>query len=137
MKILKWLIVVLLVSGGVWLVSSTYRQDLPSESVQESIITNSAELVIGETTSTVEINSNATVLEMMERAMSNAQVDYSGQEFEGLGFLVEEINGVSNDTSENKYWTLYINGEMAQLGASTQIVNNQDVIEWKYEKVEF
>lgn len=62
--------------------------------------------------------------------------DFAGSESE-YGFFVEEINGVANDTANSDYWSLYVNDELAQVGVSDYIVQDGDVIEWRYEHVEF
>lgn len=53
--------------------------------------------------------------------------------FEEDGGFVTSINGVSQDTAANKYWMYYINGELAQVGAGTYIVQEGDEITWKLE----
>ncbi|PIR96618.1 MAG: hypothetical protein COT92_00140 [Candidatus Doudnabacteria bacterium CG10_big_fil_rev_8_21_14_0_10_42_18] len=55
--------------------------------------------------------------------------------FSGVGEYVESINGKKADgTSE--FWALYVNGQQAQVGASSYYPKNEDKIEWKLEKVE-
>lgn len=46
-----------------------------------------------------------------------------------FGDLVTSINGTPGNGP--KYWTLYDNGKMAQVGASSLITKNSDNIEWK------
>lgn len=58
---------------------------------------------------------------------------FSGKEYSGLGFFVEEINGVKNNTQEGRYWIYYINGKKAQVGISSYILKPNDIIMWKYE----
>jgi hypothetical protein len=48
------------------------------------------------------------------------------------GEYVDSINGVKGGTN-NKYWTFYVNGTMAQVGADTYKTKGGDTIEWKFE----
>jgi hypothetical protein len=59
---------------------------------------------------------------------------FRGREFPGLGFFVEEINGLSQDKKAGMYWIYYINGQKAQVGISQYKLKENDVITWKYEK---
>lgn len=46
-----------------------------------------------------------------------------------FGEFVESINGENG--GGKKYWTFYINGEMAQVGAGSYQTKDSDKIEWK------
>jgi hypothetical protein len=48
------------------------------------------------------------------------------------GEYVDSINGLQGGTG-GKYWTFYVNGQMAQVGAGTYQTKNGDRIEWKFE----
>lgn len=52
-----------------------------------------------------------------------------------LGAFIEEIYGVKNDTAANKYWMFKINGQLANEGASTYKIKDNDNIEWYYGEV--
>lgn len=52
-----------------------------------------------------------------------------------FGFFIESINDLSGD-NEN-FWAFYLNGEKAQSGADTVVINSGEVVEFKYEKIEF
>lgn len=45
------------------------------------------------------------------------------------GEFVASING--QDGGGTKYWTFYVNGEMAQVGAGSYATKSTDKIEWK------
>jgi hypothetical protein len=62
---------------------------------------------------------------------------FSAKEYSGIGMFVEEINGVKNDTSAQKYWIMYIDGESASVGASGYVLRDGDIINWKFEKSKF
>ncbi len=56
------------------------------------------------------------------------------EEFTGIGEYVVSINGVESD-STNNFWSFYVNGEQAQVGAGDYITQNNDFIEWRLEDV--
>ncbi|HVX58714.1 MAG TPA: DUF4430 domain-containing protein [Candidatus Saccharimonadales bacterium] len=46
-----------------------------------------------------------------------------------FGDLVTSINGVPGNGP--KYWSFYLNGKMAQVGAGSYVTKNSDKLEWK------
>lgn len=50
------------------------------------------------------------------------------------GELVDSIEGHKGGT-DGKYWSFYVNGEMAQVGADAYIQQEGDLIEWKFQKL--
>lgn len=46
-----------------------------------------------------------------------------------FGYFVTSIDGVSGNGP--KYWTMYVNGKEATVGASSYITKNSDRISWK------
>ena len=51
-----------------------------------------------------------------------------------FGAYVDSIEGHQGGT-EGYYWSFYINGEMAQVGADDYIQEEGDIIEWKYQNL--
>jgi len=52
-----------------------------------------------------------------------------------FGFFIESINDLPGDNKN--FWAFYLNGEKSQSGADSVVVNSGEVIELKYEKIEF
>jgi len=50
-------------------------------------------------------------------------------------YLIESINSVEG--SGDMFWQYYLNGEMGMIGANSQFVQDNDIIEWKYEEFEY
>ncbi len=73
---------------------------------------------------------------MVATASKRSDFSFSGREFSGLGFYVEEINGLRENHGQGLAWIYYINGAKAPVGVSNYIVRTNDVIEWKYEEME-
>jgi len=85
------------------------------------------------TTYTIPILSKGTALDSMHAyAAAQADFSFSGRNFPGLGFFVEEMGGLKN--GDGNYWFLYVNGESSQKGASQTFVAPGDIVEWHYQK---
>ena len=72
----------------------------------------------------------------MVQAKETSGLSFEGSEFPGLGFFVEEINGLRQNPRAGKYWIYYINGRKAEVGISVYKLKTHDVISWKYEDEE-
>jgi hypothetical protein len=55
------------------------------------------------------------------------------KEYSGLGEFVESIDGTKPD--KNHFWSFYVNGKQAEVGAGAYVLKNGDRIEWKLEKI--
>ncbi|MFH1769506.1 MAG: DUF4430 domain-containing protein [Parcubacteria group bacterium] len=77
-----------------------------------------------------------TVIDLMTNVAENEDdFKFTGTEYEGMGFFVESINGISS--TNDMYWIYYINDKSAQVGASQYELVDGDVIEWKFEESDF
>ena len=76
---------------------------------------------------------NSSVYDLMYTMRKNEPFTFVEKNYGALGFLIEEINGVKNNTRANTYWIYYINGSKATVGVSTYILKPNDIITWKYE----
>jgi hypothetical protein len=54
--------------------------------------------------------------------------------FSGVGEFVESIDGRRAD-GQTEFWAFYVNGKQSNVGASEYKPQNNDVIEWKLEKI--
>ena len=81
---------------------------------------------------TFTATAEGTVLEAMQALEAEEKLAFSGRDFAGLGFLVEEINGKQSD--DGYYWILRINGTLSEKGVSQAQVVSGDFVEWRYEK---
>lgn len=85
----------------------------------------------------ISVPENTTVYELMNLLAQRGDIDFNGQNSSGLGFFVDEINGLKNNPSQNTYWIYYINGKAAQAGISNYVLKPDDIINWNYEKPRF
>jgi hypothetical protein len=111
----------------------TNKDVLPIQE-QESFI--EATLAVKEKTYLVSLPQGSSVYDLMVEAQETSDFDFKGKEFPGLGFFIQEINGLEQSPRLGKYWIYYINGKKAEVGISAYTVNNHDIISWKYEDEE-
>jgi hypothetical protein len=86
--------------------------------------------------SEMEVSPQSTVYDLMLQAQEETDFTFSGREFAGIGFFVEEINKKRQSNKERKYWIYSINGKKAMVGVSQYIVEPYDIITWNYEDQE-
>ena len=82
----------------------------------------------------LQVPLSSSVYDVMLQARAARVLEFSGREFSGIGYFVEEINGKREDLQGRHFWILYLNGQKAKAGVSSSFVNNEDIIEWKYEE---
>jgi len=92
-------------------------------------------LLAGDRKYEIAVPENSTVFDLMSALKQRGDFDFKGKNSTGLGFFVEEINGLKNNPSDNTYWIYYVNGKAANVGISNYILKPNDVITWKYEKL--
>lgn len=105
--------------------------------VEQQIEMIQAQLTVDDSSFEAEVPAGSSALDLM-RALDDTNDDFTftGSDSE-YGFFVKSINGRENDADASSYWTLYTNGEMAQVGVSDYLIQNGDELSWKYEKVSF
>lgn len=77
----------------------------------------------------------STVYDVMNILASTTDFSFKANFYSGLGYFIEEINGVKNQGGT--YWTLYVNSKYSEVGASAYKLSDGDSVEWKYEKGEY
>lgn len=84
----------------------------------------------------VQLQAGANVQTAMEAAYNGQnphQIGFSIKYFgSALGYLVTEIDGISSQA--NLYWILYVNGNISNLGIDSEILNDGDKVEFRYEQ---
>lgn len=95
-----------------------------------------AVMIISSAKYEAEIKPGGSAYDLMNLLKNENKINFSGKDYAGLGFFVEEINGVKNNpTGAN--WLYYVNGRPAPVGVSYYLIKANDIIEWKYEKKSF
>ena len=116
---------------------SEIKKDIPLVQPISEII-NQAEAQVSDISITIVID-NATVdlsfpqgltlYEVLNEAKSEGKIDFQGREYPGLGFFVTNIGSLYKSGSKNPMYD--INGIEAQVGISSYLPQNGDIISWK------
>lgn len=89
-----------------------------------------AVLTAGENKYGISVQKGATVYDAMTKLASSTSFSFSAKYYFGLGYFIDAINGIKN--ANGYYWTLFVNGAYATVGASAYQLSANDSIEWKY-----
>lgn len=76
---------------------------------------------------------NSSVYDLMQKAQQQGKIQFRAKNYD-FGAFIEEINGVKNSQKEKKYWMLYVNDKLSEVGASAKKLKDKDRVMWKYEK---
>lgn len=117
---------VILVIGLVFAVN--YLQQTSNESDQA---TETNQSVTAEPAENIEFTASpeGSVLDQLQAINSDVVVVESEE-----GSYVDSINGLAGGT-DGKYWSLYVDGEMATVGAADYMPKGGEVIEWKFQRL--
>ena len=128
------LVILVLFVGAVLLISGQIGQtDRTLENVLGTDI--SVTLKTEETSYEVTIPQGSSVYDIMEAAQEQG-FSFEGREFSGIGFFVDEVEGKRQNPKDRMYWIYYVNGKKAQVGVSLYIIEDNDVITFRYEEME-
>jgi len=120
--------------------SSESERSQQEDRTQEHVLPQQALLsvTLGFPDATYEIivPQGSTVYDLLDKASLQYGFSFSGKGFPGMGFFIEEINGLRQNPRTGKYWIYYINSRKAEVGISTYQLKAHDVILWKYEDEE-
>ena len=137
---LSTLLFVVLLGGGVALIGALQDRTLNNvpaplgQQAQEQGI--SVVLEVPEVRYSITLSKGSSVYDLLVKAQEETEFRFSGKDFIGLGFFVEEINGKEQNPRAGKYWIYYINDQKAEVGISIYKLKSHDVISWKYEDEE-
>lgn len=117
------------------------NEDRDEKEVQGNAKTNQSEsktiplaLIVGDKNWSIFVPEGSNAYQAMERLREQQGFSFNGKEHPGLGFFVEEIEGMKNNQNKSgMYWIYYVNGKKAEVGISQYIIQAGDTIEWKYE----
>ena len=77
----------------------------------------------------IQVEKGSNAFDAMQKVATVAYQDYGE-----MGILVESINGIN--PKENEFWGLYLDGEMAMVGISSIVIEEDTIIEWKTEAMD-
>jgi hypothetical protein len=114
-----------LTAAGLHIVTSD-KPEAPAKTVAST--TSESAKVKASSTTLVEFTAakDKTVLEQLK---TKAKVEVKDSQY---GPFVESINGIKGGT-DNKYWSYYVDGQMASVGAGEYVTKGGEDIVWKFE----
>ena len=78
------------------------------------------------------VSSGTTALEVINLISADDGVVLGTTEYD-FGTLIDSIDSVGEDTGDGKYWSFYVNDELATVGMGDYTVNDNDSILMKYQ----
>lgn len=120
-------IIVVSLGIGAWAVNASQQANETKSQTQTDQKTK--EPTIGRTDISYTATPGITSLAQLQNEASDVVITESE-----YGKLVDSIEGHEGGT-DGKYWSFYINGEMAQVGADSYVQKEGDIIEWKFQKL--
>jgi len=112
--------------------SATTVAVFPSAHTEDASTTPSNSSIYGTIHYVIPVLTEGAALDAMHAFADASNFSFSGRNFPGLGFFIEEIGGHKN--ADGNYWFLYINDESSQKGASQTKVSPGDIVEWRYKE---
>ena len=77
--------------------------------------------------------SNYTVADLLFECADVYNFSVKKSYFPGYNsYYIDEINGIVNG-NDNRYWQYYVNNELADMGCSTYLLQDGDIVEWCFE----
>ena len=122
-KLILAIFIILAVSGFIFFrsVYNPTTENISQNQIEVSIIINGSEPI------DKDMAEGTTALELLREAV---EVETKG---EGISAYVTSIDGLEAEESKKEFWSMYVNGKMASVGAGSYILKNGDIIEWKIE----
>ena len=141
-SLITTLVLVALLAGGYYLFGIDKANGPDGRLAGEQVISVSITVdatVPADTVATygISVPAGSSVYDAMRIARDKGRLDFNGREFSGLGFFIEEINGIAGDGENGTYWTYSVNGKEAEVGVSAYILENGDAVAWEYGESDF
>lgn len=76
---------------------------------------------------------NTTVADLLFECANKYNFSIKKEFFQGYdSIFITSINNIENG-EDDKYWQYYINGEYADEGCSSIVIDDNDIVEWRFE----
>lgn len=77
---------------------------------------------------------NITVADFLFECASTNNFPVEKEFWKGYNsFFIEAINNIKNG-EDDKYWQYYVNGVFAGIGCSSYLLDDNDIVEWRFEQ---
>lgn len=129
------IVVIILFIGGIHAGVITFKP--PERNIEGEINATLTIYFNNETiySKSVKAPANSTVYDLLLKATENNEIEVEATYWESFNSIVVDCityNGVKYKSDSNHYWAYYINGEPGIQGADKHIVEDNDLIEWKF-----
>jgi len=132
-KIIILSVIILILLGLLFLIPhKTIAPETQTIPVSQKVTTT---LKINGASYTDTIAGKMSVYDFMNQIQTEGKINFTAQNYIGMGEFIESINGIKN--SNSLVWIYYVNGVEAQIGISNYKINPGDVVSWKYEKSDY
>ena len=78
-----------------------------------------------------DISKQTTVFDILE---NNVDIEYNNNY--SYGVFIESVDGIKNG-DDGKYWQYYINDVLGDVAADKKVLENGDIVEWRFEEMSF
>ncbi len=68
------------------------------------------------------------------KAIQESGLEFEYTDYGEMGVFIESIEGTK--PAQDEFWKLFVNGEEAQVGVSSVLIDKNTLLEWKIEKVQ-
>ena len=137
-KDITYIIVILAIIVGISVIGNKFYApniETPGEEMRDTAITLRIDGL--NLTERYDVSEDTSVLALLQEIdKSDADLKLKTKEYSGLGALVISMGNKENG-KDNKYWQYYVNGIMPQVGADKYILQNGDIVEWRFAASEF
>lgn len=107
------------------------------ETIQSQILLNvidttssySINILAGDINVHISFKSGMSLYEVMKEAREKKQIDFKGRNYPGLGFFVTDVGSLHENNNQNLMY--YINGQEAEVGISSYLPQDGDIISWE------
>lgn len=79
------------------------------------------------------VDRSATVENLLVTARQQGRITFAGRTFAGIGWFIEEIDGLRQDGLKGMYWVYSVNGKKANVGVSAYVLSPGDQVSFTYE----
>ena len=111
--------------------NSATNSQQTSEEIQVSLMLDFGNGQV-RTYNSITLAKDSTAADLLEKVTSENNLELVKKDYGELGVFVESIGDTANDTRGDHYWQYWVNNVYAQIGASNSILNDGDIIEWKF-----
>jgi len=114
------------------LLETEINEQTATDQVQESTETEFEETeLIAEDDKLITLTATEDSTQAWDLLIGNHQVIFQEYDF---GIFIEGINGLKGD--QNNFWAIYVNGEKSLTGVGDILLNEGDLVEFRYEAIE-